>query len=82
MADTHTSINEGVEVTLKLKVKITRASYYGERTQEQLDEEIAQAKVRVKEELLNMVVDEYSYQELSDGKVGYVKFDYEVKSVE
>lgn len=82
MADTHTSINEEIEITLKLKVKLTRASYYGERTQEQLGEEIAQAKTRVKDELLNMVEDEYYYQELSDGKWGYVKFDYEVKNAE
>lgn len=82
MADTHTSISEEVEITLKLKVKLTRASYYGERTKEQLDEEIAQAKIQLRKELLNMVEDEYSYQELSDGKHGYVMFDYEVKSVE
>jgi len=83
MSDTHTPINEEVEVTLKLKVKFTHASYYGQRTDEELLDEIAQAKSNIKGRLLELVEDEYSHQEdLSDGKGGYVNFDYEVTNAE
>lgn len=82
MSDTHTPINEEVEVMLKLKVKLTQASYCGERTQDELNAEIVQAKSNLKERLLEIVVDEYCAQKLSDGKLGYVNFDYEVLSAE
>lgn len=83
MADTHTPVNEEVEVKLTLKVKITKAHYYGTRTEEELAEEIAEAKKNMKVRILEMVEDEYSHQEqLCLGKKGYVNIDYEVKAVE
>lgn len=83
MSDTHQSINEETEVTLKLKVKFTQASFYGERTEEELNSEIAQAKENIKERILEIVEDEYYSQEgLSDGKGGYVNFTYEILNSE
>lgn len=83
MADTKTVINEEVEVTLNLKVKFTQASYYGQRSEQQLNAEIAQAKENIKDRLLEMVLDEfYSQEGLSDGKQGYVNFNYEVVNAE
>lgn len=83
MSNTHKSINEEVEVTIKLKVKFTGASFYGERTAEELVAEIAQAKENMKNRILEMVEDEYVGQEdLSDGKKGYVNFDYEIERAE
>lgn len=78
MSDLRTPINEEVEVTLKLKVKISNASYYDQLSDEQLAERVEVAKAKVKEELLNMVVDEFYLQELAPK----VKFDYEVINAE
>lgn len=52
MADTHIYIKEEIEVTLRLKVKLTRASFYGERTEEQLKHEIDAAKNNVGKKLM------------------------------
>lgn len=83
MADTHTPVNEEVEVNLTLKVKITKAHYYGKRTAEELAEEIAEAKKNMKARILEMVEDEYFHQEeLCPGKKGYVNLDYEVEAVD
>lgn len=83
MSDTHKPINEEVEVTLKLKVKFTQVSFHGERTPEELVAEIAQAKENMKNRILEMIEDEYVGQEdLSDGRKGYVKFDYEISRQE
>jgi len=78
MSNIHTAINEEVEVTLKLKVKFTNASYYDQLSQEQLREKIELAKSTIKKELLNMVEDEYYQQEL----ISMVHFDYEVINAE
>lgn len=82
MSDIHTPIDEEVEVVLNLKVKFTQASYYGEKTQDELNAEIARAKINLKEWLLEMVVDEYSSQNLTGEKLSNMNFDYEVKSAE
>lgn len=78
MSNIHTQINEEVEVTLKLKVKFTNASYYDQLSNEQLRERIDEAKSKIKNELLNMVEDEFYQQELSS----MVLFDYEVTNIE
>lgn len=77
MSDTHTPINEEVEVTLKLKVKLTQAHYY-HLSDEGLKERIEEAKSKLKEELLNMVTDEFCFQQL----VKEASFDYEVTNAE
>lgn len=78
MSNIHKTINEEIEVTLKLKVKFTAVSYYDQLSQEQLNERIELAKAEIKKELLNMVEDEFYQQELSN----MVLFDYEVTSAE
>lgn len=78
MSDIHTAINEEVEVTLKLKVKLVGASYYDQLSEEQLSEKIRIAKVKVKDELLNLVEDEFYLQQLTSN----VRFDYEVMNAE
>lgn len=77
MSDTHTPINEEVEVTLKLKVKLTQAHHY-RLSDEGLKERIEEAKLKLKEELLNMVTDEFCFQQL----VSEASFDYEVTNAE
>lgn len=78
MADTHKTINEEVEVTLRLKVKLTRASFYGERTQEQLQHEINAAKKNVGKSLIDLIENDY-FGEIGESRWGYVNFSYTVK---
>lgn len=78
MSDIRTPVNEEIEVTLKLKVKLTNASYYDQISEEQLAKKIEEAKNEIKKELLNMIEDEFYLQEL----VPNVKFDYEVTNSE
>ena len=81
MSDQITSINEEVEVTLKLKVKIKEASHFGTRTKEQLQPYIDDAKQNLEEQLLHLIVDEYPSQDLSSAKDNQVHFNYEVENV-
>lgn len=77
MSDIHTPINEEVEVTLKLKVKLTQAHHYN-LSDEGLKEQIEEAKLKLEGELLNMVTDEFCHQQLTNG----ASFDYEVTNAE
>lgn len=81
MADTHTPINEEVEVTLKLKVKLTMASYYQDRTEEQLRHEIETAKNNLENTLTDFITNDY-FGEIGASKWGYVNFRYEVERKE
>ena len=78
MSNIHTSLTEEVELTLKLKVKITQAHHYNELSEEELKIKTDEAKSKLKNELLNMVVDEFYHQELTED----VSFDYTVENVE
>lgn len=82
MADTHISINEEIEITLKLKVKITHASFYKERTPEQLKHEIESAKKNMEETLYNVIENDDYHGEIGESKWGYVNFRYEVEKSE
>lgn len=79
MADTHVSVNEEIEITLKLKVKITHASFYQERTEEQLRHEIDCAKKNLEETLYNQITNDDYFGEIGESKWGYVNFKYEVE---
>lgn len=78
MADTHKTINEEVEVTLRLKVKLIMASFYGERTQEQLQHEINAAKKNVGKSLIHHIENDY-FGEIGESRWGYVNFSYTVE---
>lgn len=82
MSDTHTTISEEVEVTLKLKVKLTMASYYQNRSEEQLKHEIETAKKKMEDTLYNVIVNDDYHGEVGASKWGYVNFRYEVERKE
>lgn len=78
MANTNVEINEETEVTLTLSVKFHKASYSGEKSKEELDRAVLEAKINMKEQILHMVEDGYSNQQLSPG----VYFSYEIENIE
>ena len=80
MADTHTSIDEEIEITLKVKVKFSQAHYYGERTPDQLKHEIESAKKVMPEHLVQMMEGEYQVAEhMGDCKWGYMHYTFSVE---
>lgn len=78
MSNIHTPVNEEVEVTLKLKVKIIQAYHYDQLSEQELKERIEEAKSKLKGELLNMVEDEFCNQALAN----MVAVDYTVENAE
>lgn len=78
MSNTHTPVDEEVEVTLKLKVKITQAYHSDQLSEQELKERTDEAKSKLKGELLNMVEDEFCNQALAD----MVAVDYKVENAE
>jgi hypothetical protein len=79
MADTHTKIDEEFEVILKVKVKLTQANYYGDRTKEQLKSEVDRVKNKMKDHLLSKIEGEfYGEEKLGDDLFGYITYNYEI----
>lgn len=82
MADTRKYLNEEFEIILKVKVKLTCASFYGDRTEEQLDSDIQSVKRNMKKHLFNKLTDNYSYEQLGDSVGGYINYNYDVEPSE
>ena len=78
MSDTHAPVNEEIEVVLKLKVNFKNVSYHDQISDSDLREHIELAKSKIKDVLLDMVVDEYCLQPILER----AKFDYEVTNAE
>lgn len=74
MANTHQNLNEEIEITLKVRVKINHAFYYGDMPEVDLKEHIEEAKKDLKRVLIQKIENEYSSEELTHG----VYYGYEV----
>ena len=82
MADTHISLNDEVEVTIKVKVKFTQVSYYGERTGDQIHYELESAKEEIAEHLLQKIEGEAQMVErLGHCKWGYMNYSFDVEPI-
>ena len=67
MANRHYQINEEIEVTLKLKVKIKQCSNYQHLNELQLADNVTDFKNEIKEHLENKIKDEYYREEVTIG---------------
>lgn len=81
MADTHKGIHEEFEVTLKVKVTLTQASYYGTRTSDQLRTEMESAKKAMHDELMYKLSGSWRADRLGENKWGYVDYLYDVEPI-
>lgn len=78
MSDTHQSISEEIEITLKLKVVFREASFYGERTPEELKSEIESAKKALHDTLMSKIEGNYYGEDIGENKSSYVMYNYSV----
>ena len=78
MANRHYQINEEIEVTLKLKVKIKQCSNYHDLNELQLADNVTDFKNEIKEHLENKIKDEYYREEVT---MGVDDWTYEVKEI-
>ena len=76
MANRHYQINEEIEVTLKLKVKIKQCSNYQHLNELQLADNVTDFKKEIKEHLENKIKNEYYREEVT---IGVDDWTYEVE---
>jgi len=68
MANKHYSLDEEIELTLKVKVKLKNISNYHPLNQEDIDFQINEFKSEISEHLLrDKLVNEYQQEEVTDG---------------
>jgi len=67
MSNKHYDIQEEIEITLKVKVKINKCSDYNHLNELQLADNVADFKSQIGEHLRNKLVDEYQREEVTMG---------------
>lgn len=76
MANKHYNINEEVEVTLTLKVKIKECSNYTTLDESQISDNVKDFKSEIKEHLRSKISNEYYSEEVT---FGVDNWSYEVQ---
>ena len=67
MANKHYTINDEVEITIKVKVKIKNISNYHQLSDEEIQDHIKDFKNEIHSELSSKIVNEYYGEEITQG---------------